>query len=96
MTAPILKWSQAYPGGRMLAQLGRVDAGAVFPPCGTPPDRLPWVWRFWLAGHPTPGALSPALSITHGRAKTEHAAKNALTAAVADWLRAAGLEQVQQ
>jgi len=36
--------------------------------------------------------MSAAFSIQHGRAKTEQAAKNALTAALLDWLRAAGLQ----
>lgn len=94
MTRAVLKWSQDYPGGRMLARLGRVDVGAVFPPAGDPPDRLPWVWRLWLGGHPSPGAMSAAFSGQHGRAKTELAAKNALSGAVADWLRAADLQSV--
>ena len=51
MTSPLHFAPQAYPGGRMLLMLGLHQAGAVFPPVGYPPDRLPWVWRFWLTSH---------------------------------------------
>jgi hypothetical protein len=85
MAEPQITWSQEYPGGRMLAQLGRVDIGAVFPPVGHPRDRHPWAWRFWLNGahHHTP----------NGRAASEQAAKNALVAVAKDWLGAAGLSE---
>lgn len=79
-----LAWHQSYPGGRMVARLGSIEVGAVFPP-GTSPDRLPWVWRLWIrAGHPV---------AFEGRAQTEQAAKNALVGKIADWLREAGLKQ---
>lgn len=71
-----------YPGGRILLRCGRVDVGAVFPPCGTPTDRFPWVWRIWITGSTTS---------REGRAKTEQAAKNAAMAAFRDFLTAAGL-----
>jgi hypothetical protein len=90
MTAP-LTFHQPYPGGRMVLRLGKHDVGAVFPPAGSPPDRLPWVWRFWLGGHVTPGSLSVAFSTEHGRAKSELAAKNALLAKAEEWIRDAGL-----
>lgn len=79
----MIRWHQQYPGGRMVIMLGQVEVGAVFPPVGHPQDRNPWAWRLWIGGH-----LSPP----NGRAKTEQAAKNALTAALLDWLRAAGLQ----
>lgn len=72
----------AYPGGRILLRSGAVDVGAVFPPAGTPPDRLPWVWRLWVNGK---------TFTTDGRAKTEQAAKNALLAAWRDFTARAGL-----
>lgn len=83
MTAPLTFAPQAYPGGRILMMLGQHEVGAVFPPVGNPPDRLPWVWRLWLGG--------PGDSRHHGRAKSEQAAKNALLAAGTDWLRKAGV-----
>lgn len=81
--APRFTFAQVYPGDRILLMLGQHKAGAVFPPVGAPPGRLPWVWRFWLA---TPGAACP-----EGRAKTEQAARNALLAQGAEWLRLAGV-----
>jgi hypothetical protein len=83
MPDPHITWSQACEGGRMLATLGRVEIGAVFPPAGTPRDSMPWVWRLWLTGLRD--------QKTDGRAQTELAAKNALAGRVQDWLRAAGL-----
>lgn len=88
MTDPLVKWTQAYEGGRMLATMGQVQIGAVFPPADIPRDGTTWVWRFWLSGlhHHVP----------EGRAKTEQAAKNALLGHLRDWLRAAGLRQEEQ
>lgn len=31
MTAPRLTWTEDYPGGRRVAQLGHVEVGAVIP-----------------------------------------------------------------
>lgn len=83
MTDNHVTFAETYPGGRILLMLGEHKIGAVFPPCGDPPDRLPWVWRFWL------GQMSVAKD---GRAKTEQAAKNAILAEAQDWLRKAGLQ----
>jgi hypothetical protein len=79
-----LTFTETYAGGRILLNLGEHKVGAVFPPCGDPPDRLPWVWRFWLNGSDTVAK--------EGRAKTEIAAKNAILAEARDWLRKAGLQ----
>jgi hypothetical protein len=87
MTAPRLTWHQAYPGGRIRARLGDIDIGAVFPPVGEGQHRYPWVWRFWIGTVTTPRQ--------EGRGTSEQAAKNGLTARVADWMREAGVEQVQ-
>lgn len=83
MTAPLTFAPPTYPGGRILLKLGKHDAGAVFPPAGTPRDRLPWVWRLWLG--------SAVTACPNGRAKTEDAAKAALMACAKDWLRDAGV-----
>jgi len=83
MTAP-LTFAETYPGGRILLMLGEHKIGAVFPPCGDPPNRLPWVWRWWLGGS--------SCVAKEGRAKTEQAAKNAILAEGRDWLRKAGLQ----
>jgi hypothetical protein len=83
MTSPLTFVPQSYPGGRILLRLGKHDVGAVFPPVGSPPDRLPWVWRFWLGSS---GTASP-----EGRAKSELAAKNALLAKAEEWIRDEGL-----
>ncbi len=91
MTTPLIFAPPAYPGSRIVLMLGKHQIGAVFPPVGDPPDRLPWVWRFWLGGHPTPGNLSANFSTEHGRAKSELAAKNALLAKAEEWLRDAGV-----
>jgi hypothetical protein len=82
-----LTWHQAYPGGRIVAKLGDIEVGAVFPPVGEGQHRYPWAWRFWLGDMTTPRQ--------DGSAKSELAAKNGLAARVADWLRAAGLQQVE-
>lgn len=81
-----LTWHQAYPNGRIVAKLGEIEVGAVFPPAGYAQHRYPWVWCFWIGTVTTPRQ--------EGRAKSELAAKNGLTARVADWLREAGLQQV--
>jgi hypothetical protein len=79
MTPPLrLTWHQAYAGGRIVAKLGDIEVGAVFP--------RSYAWRFWLGNVTTPRQ--------DGSAKSELAAKSALTARVADWLRDAGLQQV--
>lgn len=85
MTSPLNFAPQSYPGGRILLMLGKHEVGAVFPPCGSPPDRLPWVWRFWTIGN---GLWRQT---TDGRAKTELAAKNAILACAEQWLRDAGV-----
>jgi len=81
-----LAWHQAYPGGRIVAKLGEIEVGAVFPPVGAGQDRFPWVWRFWIGTVTTPRQ--------QGRTKSELAAKNGLIARVEEWLREAGLQQV--
>lgn len=83
-----LTWHQPFPGGRIVARLGAIDVGAVFPPVGAGQHRFPYVWRFWLGGVTTPRQ--------EGRAKSELAAKNGLAARVADWLREAGLQQAPE
>jgi hypothetical protein len=81
-----LTWHQAYAGGRIVAKLGEIEVGAVFPPIGETQHKHPYAWRFWLGNVTTPRQ--------DGSAKSELAAKSALTARVADWLRDAGLQQV--
>jgi hypothetical protein len=79
MTTPLhLTWHQVHPKGRIVAKLGEIEVGAVFP--------RSYAWRLWIGNATTPRA--------DGRAKSELAAKNALTARVADWLREARLQQV--
>ncbi len=86
MTPPLhLTWHQAYAGGRIVAKLGEIEVGAVFPPIGETQHKHPYAWRFWLENFTTS---------REGRANSELAAKSALTARVADWLRDAGLQQV--
>ena len=80
-----LTWQQSYPGGRIVARLGQIEVGAVFPPAGEGQHRYPWVWRMWLGAS---GTVFP-----EGRGNSEQAAKNALTARASDWLRQAGLKQ---
>ena len=87
MTVPHLTWHQAYPRGRIVAELGEIQIGAVFPPIGETQHKHPYAWCLWLGNVTTPRQ--------DGRAKSELAAKNALIARVADWLREAGLEQVK-
>jgi hypothetical protein len=71
----------------MVAKLGDIEVGAVFPPVSDVHDRYPWVWRFWLGDMTTPRQ--------QGCTKSELAAKNSLIARVEEWLRAAGLQQVE-
>lgn len=85
MTAPLITWHQSYPGGRMVAMLGRIEVGAVFPDAGGKVQ-----WALWL---PKGGFVRHWATIS---AKSELAAQNALIAAVLDWLRAAGLEQTKE
>jgi hypothetical protein len=58
-TAVTLTWSQPYEGGRLLAKLGEIEVGAVFP------DEKGCTWSFWLG----------AVTGQHKRAKTVDAAK---------------------
>lgn len=71
-----------YPGGRHCLLCGRVTVGAAFPPMVKGDD---WVWRLWVSGE----VYAP-----NGRAKSEQAAKNALLARFRDFLRMAGLKEV--
>lgn len=73
----------AYPGGRMVLRCGAVDVGAVFPPCGDPPNA--WAWRVWITRD---------TFARDGRAKSEPAAKAAALAVFREFLTAAGLEVV--
>lgn len=73
-----ITWHQAYPGGRIVAQLGDIEVGAVFPGSDGGKAR----WMFFLGRK---GDLVMAM--------TEIAAKGALTARVDDWLNRAGLIQ---
>ncbi len=74
-----LTWHQPYPGGRIVAKLGDIEVGAVFP------DEKGASWSFWLKCRFSD--IKPAKSV--------NAAQNALLSATADWLREAGLQQVQ-
>jgi hypothetical protein len=69
-----------YPQGRHCLLCGRVTVGAAFPPAVKGDD---WVWRMWVHGE---------ISAPEGRAKSEHAAKNALLGRFRDFLRVAELE----
>lgn len=73
-----ITWHQSYPGGRIVARLGEIDAGAVFPG----PEGGKARWMFWLDR-----------TIDAVAAKSDAAAKGALTARVDDWLNRAGLTQ---
>jgi hypothetical protein len=82
MTPPLhLTWHQIHHTGRIVAKLGEIEVGEVLPPLG----KHPYAWRFWLEKFTTP---------RYDSANSELAAKSALTARVADWLRDAGLQQV--
>ncbi len=80
MTLPQLTWHQAYPRGRIVARLGKIEIGVVFLY-----QREGDQWRYmpWIGDE----AIC--------QARSEQEAKDALTAYVADWLREAGLEQVK-
>lgn len=80
-----IRFEQPYPGGRILLMCGQVQAGAVFPPAGTPHDRRPWVWRLWIGGQ---------ASTLEGRATTEDKAKGALLAALIEFLARASLQPI--
>ena len=82
MTHPRLTWHHLRDGDIFGARLGKMAVGAVYPP--DKPGRDPWLWHFWLS------------SIKRRGAPSEQAAKDALTARVAEWLRDAGLEQVKE
>lgn len=73
-----------YPGGRHCLLCGKVTVGAVFPP--TRPGHA-WHWRLWLNGK---------TCATTGNAKSEQAAKNATLAACRDFLREAGLTEIEK
>ena len=62
---------------RALAISGTAEIGAVFLAV-----KGKWTWRIWDAGR-----------TREGTAKTELAAKNALQAAWADWLRSVNLKE---
>ena len=84
MTPPLhLTWHQAYPKGPIDAFLGEIEVGSVFCPIFDDCD------YFWSCNIGTVTTARKKL-----RAKSELAAKSALTACVADWLRDAGLQQV--
>lgn len=70
-----VRWHQEYDGGRIVARLGNVEIGAVFP-------GQPVRWMFWGC----PGAYRP-----QGKARTELSAKSAILNELADFMRAAGL-----
>ena len=72
-----MTWHQC-PSGRIVARLGEIEIGAVFPDKDGSAR-----WRFFLdrsfADQP--------------KAKSELAARNALATTIADWLRRAGLKE---
>jgi hypothetical protein len=70
------------PGGRIIARLGEHEVGAIYPPLQeTTLTRPAWGWHLWLAALPL-----------EGRATSEQAAKDALTAKVREWLMKARIE----
>lgn len=74
----MIVWRQDYPpNGRIIARIGNVDMGAVFPVHGGGFD-----WRRFQLGSCQP---------VTGTKKTELAAKSALAGSVYDWMRTAGL-----
>jgi hypothetical protein len=81
--APITRFVEpTYPRGRILLMSGQVDVGAVFPPCGQPPNQ--WAWRLWI---------TPDTQARDGRAKSEQAAKSALLLAWRSFLERAELKE---
>jgi hypothetical protein len=76
-----LTFHPTYPGGRIIARLGEHEVGAIYPPAGHPGVEVgPWGWHLRLE----PVALE-------GRATSEQAAKDALTAKAQEWLVKAGV-----
>jgi hypothetical protein len=71
-----------YKSARIVARSGSVAVGAVFPALDQPGAK--WRWRYWLTG---------TVVTTHGEARSEQAAKNALLAEWRAFLRAAGLRE---
>ena len=72
----------AYDGDRRVLMCGNFDAGAVFPPLGR---ETKWRWSIWFGQTTT----------RTGNATTEGAAKNAALAELRDFLRRAGLREVE-
>lgn len=73
-----------YKGARIVARSGSVVVGAIFPALDQPGSK--WRWRYWLTG---------TVTAKQGEAKSQLAAKNALLAEWADFLRAAKLREVE-
>jgi hypothetical protein len=86
MTHPRLTWHQSAVTNRITVKLGSVEAGVILPPDHMRHSNDPnsWGWLFWFTHFEK--CLAPS----------EQAAKDALTARVAEWLRDAGLEQVKE
>lgn len=85
MTGNIHFSPPAYEGGRHLLMCGQIEAGAVFPPGPTAKGPAIWRWKLWIGG-------THAAVMREGHAKSELAAKNALAAALGDWINRAGLQ----
>jgi len=75
-----------HTGARILARSGRVEIGAIFPPLGRTGTK--WRWRMWVEVANAGGK--------QGEANTEIGARNALLSAWKDFLRAAGLQQIEE
>lgn len=69
-----------YEGGRIVARTGQVEVGAVFPQRDGRAQ-----WAFWLGQR----------VVTHVKASSVLAAKNALASRFQDWLRLANLAEAQ-
>jgi hypothetical protein len=82
MTHPRLTWHQFYQHGAITARLGKIEIGRVQPG----PYKNRWHWRADFGSEGDSRTNAPS----------EQAAKDALTARVAEWLRDAGLEQVKE
>lgn len=79
---PRITWKQPHPpGGRIIAMLGQVEIGVIYTV-----HQGGYDWRRYPMGHG---------QIVRGTAKTELAAKNALTGAVRDFLASAGLKSAE-
>jgi hypothetical protein len=88
MTHPGLTWHPSLSPQSSIARLGNYTMGSVFPSSRRHVERwhhTAWAWHASL-GKPTGIRFAPS----------EQAAKDALTARVAEWLRDAGLEQVKE